>query len=151
MQNFVEQKIIQGLVPDDFRTFFEQFDTLATSANDKIVSITKCGTDSGVDTLKIVAKEAYPIFNRVMFSTRYLEMDVDGGHMMLFSGAGNKHFEDDEAFFTPKEKKGGLVLATVHLSGFWVKPAKNEAGEVIGTHLLYYSALNSGGHIPIFM
>ena len=57
---------------------------------------------------------------------------------------------DDEAIFPAKEKKK-LVVAMVHLSGWWVKPAKNEAGEVIGTHMLYYSAIDAGGNIPTFV
>ena len=39
----------------------------------------------------------------------------------------------------------------MHLSGFWVKPAKDAAGEIIGTHLLYYSAVDAGGNIPTFI
>ena len=150
MTVFGEYKVIPGLVPDDFRTFFEQWDVVGAAANDTIDTVDKCGTDSGVDTLKIVALAPWPIWNRVMFSTRYLEMDIDDGHMMLFSGAGNKHFENDEAIFTAEEK-GKLVVATIHMSGFWVKPAKNAAGEVIGAHLLYYNAIDLGGLIPTFV
>ena len=32
-----------------------------------------------------------------------------------------------------------------------MKPAKNEAGEVIGTHMLYFSAIDAGGSIPTFV
>ena len=92
MKAFGEQKCIPGVTPDDFRAFFENWDTVGASANETIESIVKCGTDEGVDTLKIVAKAPWPISNRIMFSTRYNEFDVDGGHMMLFCGAGNDRY-----------------------------------------------------------
>ena len=138
MMAFGEQKLIPDLVPDDFLRFFENWDTVGAEANDTVESIEKVGTDEGVDTLKIVAKAPWPISNRVMFSTRYLELNQDGGHMMLFCGNGNQRYIDDQAIFTEKERKK-LVLAVVHLSGWWVKPVKDESGAVVGTHMLYFS------------
>lgn len=110
----------------------------------------KVGSDEGVDTMKIVAKAPWPISNRIMFSTRYLELDVDGGHMMLFCADGNERYTNDEGIFTAQEKKK-LVLAHVHLSGWWVKPVKDEAGNVVATHMLYFSQINAGGNIPTFV
>lgn len=130
--------MIQGVVPDDFKPFFENWDTHGAAANDTVESITKVATDGGVDTMKVVAKAPWPISNRVMFSTRYLEFDVDGGHMMLFCSAGNEAMADNPEILTPKEKKK-LVVATVYLSGWWVKPAMDASGAVIGTHMQYFS------------
>ena len=150
MLNFGEQKLISGLVPDDFRTFFERWGEVGASANDTVESITHCGSDEGVDIFKVVAIAPWPISNRVMFSTRYLELDVDGGHIMLFCSDGNERYMNDEAIFPAKEKKK-LVVAAVHLSGWWVKPVKNDQNEIIGTHMLYYSAIDAGGNIPTFV
>lgn len=88
--------------------------------------------------MKVVAIAPWPISNRVMFSTRYLELDVDGGHMMLFCSDGNNAMADNPEILTPKEKKK-LVVATVFLSGWWVKPVKDESGAVIGTLMQYFS------------
>ena len=150
MLNFGEQKLIPGLVPDDFRVFFERWCEVGASANDSLESITLCGSDEGVDTLKVIALAPWPLSNRVMFSTRYLELDVDGGHMMLFCSDGNERYMNDEAIFSAKERKK-LVVAYGHLSGWWVKPIKNERDEIIGTHMLYYSAFDAGGNIPTFV
>ena len=83
--------------------------------------------------MKVVAKAPWPISNRVMFSTRYLEMNnEDGSHMMLFCSDGNAEMANNPAILTPQEKKK-LVVATVYLSGWWVKPVKDESGAVVGT------------------
>ena len=138
MMAFGEQKVIEGLVPDDFRAFFEQWDQHGAGANDTIDTIDKVGTDEGVDTMKVVAKAPWPLSNRVMFSTRYLEMDQEGSHMILFSAAGNERYQNDANIFTEKERKK-LVVAICHLSGWWVKPVKDDSGATIGTHMLYFS------------
>lgn len=150
MKSFGEQKVIPGIFPDDFRAFYDDWERHGAAANGSIDTITKVATDNGVDTLKIVIDTPWPLSNRVMFNTRYLEMDVDGGHIMLFCSAGNDAIVADAAIFTEKEKKK-LVLATCFMIGFWVKPAKNDAGEVIGTHMLYFSSVDAGGSIPTFI
>ena len=150
MMAFGEQKIISDLLPDDFLPFFNNWDTVGASANATVESIDKIGTDEGVDTMKIIANAPWPISNRIMFSTRYLELNQDGGHMMLFCGKGNERYTDDTNIYTEKERKK-LVLAMVHCSGWWVKPVKNDAGEVVGTHMLYFSQIDAGGNIPTFV
>ena len=97
---FGEQKLIEGMVPDDFRTFYENWDTVGAEANDTLELVEKVGSDEGVDTMKCIASTPWPLSNRVMFSTRYLEFDVDGAHMMLFSGDGNQRFIDDESILS---------------------------------------------------
>ena len=150
MMAFGEHKLIPDLVPDDFRFFFEHYDTVGAEANATLESVEKVGSDNGVDTIKAVARAPWPIYYRIMFSTRYLELDLDGGHMILFSGAGNDQYLNDPACYTAKEK-ADYVLATLHLTGWWAKPVKNEAGSVIGTHLLYFSQVDAGGSIPTFV
>merc|ERR1712060_455782 len=93
-QNFGEVKLVSDLVPDDFRAYFERWDTAGKESNADVESIHNCGSDQGVDTIKIVGKAPWPLSNRVMFSTRYMEFDVDGGHQMLFCGDGNQSYYD---------------------------------------------------------
>ena len=100
MMAFGEQKLIPNLTPDDFLPFFNNWETCGAEANDTVESIAKIGTDDGVDTLKIIAKATWPISNRIMLSTRYLELNQDGGHMMLFCGQGNERYTGDNAIFT---------------------------------------------------
>ena len=138
MMGFGQAKVIPDLVPDDFRVFFEQWDVHGAGANDTVESITKVSTDNGVDTLKIVAIAPWPISNRVMFSTRYLEMDMDGGHMILFCSDGNDALASNPEMMTAREIRK-LVVATVYLSGWWVTPIKDESGAVTGTNMKYFS------------
>ena len=101
--------------------------------------------------MKVVAKAPWPISNRVMFSTRYLEMNnEDGSHMMLFCSDGNDAMAANPEILTPKEAKK-LVVATVYLSGWWVKPVKDEAGTITGTSMQYFSQIQAGGNIPTFV
>ena len=150
MMAFGEQKVVQGLMPDDFLRFFETWETVGAEANSSIDSIEKVGTDEGVDTMKVIANAPWPLSNRVMFSTRYLELNQDGGHMALFAAAGNERYINDPAIFTEKERKD-LVLAVAHLTGWWVKPVKDESGTVTGSHMLYFSQVDAGGNIPTFV
>ena len=150
MLNFGVHKRIEGLVPDDFRPFFERWcDGVGCESNDTLGSVDIVGNDEGVDTVKAVAKAPWPISDRIMFSTRYIEFDVDGGHMMLFSGDGNQRYINDPEKYTEREKKK-LVLAHCFLSGWWVKPVV-EDGNVVATEMLYYSAIEAGGNIPTFV
>ena len=95
MMAFGEQKVIADLHPDDFKTFFVNWDTVGKDANATLESVVKVGSDDGVDVIKVVAKTPWPLSNRVMFSGRYLELDCDGGHMMLFTTDGNQRYMDD--------------------------------------------------------
>ena len=150
MMSFGKYARIEGLVPDDFRTFFENWDTLGADANDTIDYITKVQSDNGVDTMKVVAKAPWPISNRIMFSTRYMEFSDEIGHMMLFCSSGNEEIMADPTKFLEKEKKK-LVVATVFCSGWWVKPIKDESGAVVATEMLYFSQIDAGGMIPVFV
>lgn len=141
---------IDDLVPNDFRGFFENWDTLGVAANDTVESIEKVGSDNGVDTMKVIAKAPWPISKRIMFPTRYLDFNEEEGHMMLFSSTGNEHIMADPAIYLEKERKK-MVLATVFFSGWWMKPIKDESGADVATELLYFSQVDNGGTIPVFI
>ena len=94
-------KMIEGLSVDDFRPFMANWEAHGADANPSIASITKVGTDEGVDILKVHGKAPWPISDRIMFSARYLDLDrEDGSHMMLFCGHGNEKFTNDPAIFS---------------------------------------------------
>merc|ERR1719362_2798124 len=81
--------------------------------------------------MKFIAKLPWPLSNRVMFSSHYLELDQeDGSHMMLFSGDGNGGYANDENVMTAKEKKK-LVVAHTYVSGWWQHP--NLRAELLGS------------------
>ena len=84
--------------------------------------------------MKVVGKTPWPLSNRVMFSTRFIELDVDGGHMCLFSADGNGRYVEE--CMTAKEKKD-LVVAHVFVSGWWVKPIRDAEGNVTASEMLY--------------
>ena len=89
MQVFGEAKVVSDLVPDDFKTLFENYETHAVEANATVKAAYKIGTDEGVDTIKSVVNAPWPVSERVMFCTRYLDLDQDGSHMILSSSDGN--------------------------------------------------------------
>lgn len=68
----------------------------------------------------------------------------------MLSGDGNEQYTDDQTIFTPQERKK-LALGHVHISGIWVKPVKNEAGVVTGTHFLFFNMFEAGGNVPTFV
>ena len=143
--------MVNDLVPDDFLEFIENWELYGAEANDTITSIDKIATDNGVDTMRIIVGTPWPLSDRILFDTRYCELNQDGCHMMLLSSSGNEHLISDKAIFSDKDRKDN-ALAFSHLIGCWVKPVKDEnSGDVIGTHLLYFSQVQAGGNIPTFV
>ena len=93
-------KRIDGLTPDDFRPFIEQWDTVGIQSNETIKRGGKVATDDGVDTIICEAHAPWPIWNRVMLVTKYMDLDVDGSHMMLTSSDGNERYLADPNIYT---------------------------------------------------
>ena len=76
----------EGIVPDDFRQYFERWEEHGPAVNASIKCAEKIDAKNGDDLLKIVIETPWPLWNRVMYCSRYLEMDLeDGGNLMLFS------------------------------------------------------------------
>ena len=151
MINYAECKVCEGIVPDDVKPFFLEYEQYGAAANDTLESITVIANEDGVKTMKFIAKLPWPLSNRVMFSSHYLELDQeDGSHMMLFSGDGNGGYANDENVMTAKEKKK-LVVAHTYVSGWWAVPIKDDSGAVTGCRMLYFASIEAGGNIPTFV
>ena len=137
MTVFGKQRRIEGLVPDDFRPFFENYEQHGAAANKLIKLIEKlCTNSEGFDTFKCHAHAPWPIWNRIMFITRFMEFSEEEGHIMLFCSDQNEDVMADETYFTAQERKK-MVVATCYCSGMWIKPIKDESGAVVATEMLF--------------
>ena len=117
MVNFAVCKFREGLVPDDFKPYFADWDQHGASVNDTIDTASKVGSDNGVDIMKILIKAPWPIWQRLMFTTSYLELDQeDGSHLLLMCSDSNEQYTNNPEIYTEHDK-GNYVLATVYCIG----------------------------------
>ena len=148
MKVFGKQRRVEGLVPDDFRPFFENYEQHGAAANDSVEMIEKLCTDSeGFDMFKCHVHAPWPISNRIMFSTRFMWFSEEEGHMLLFCSDQNEDVMADETKFTAQERKK-MVVAICYCTGWWVKPIKDESGAVVATEMLFLNNTQAGGMIP---
>ena len=147
---FAKMEFIEGLVPDDFKAYIENFDTAGIESNEQFKSGEKVAEDNGVDTIKVVVHAPWPVWDRIMFFTKYMELDVDGSHLMLTSTAGNQRYLDDPNIYT-QEEKDNMVLGHVFFSGGWFQPVKDADGKTIGTRFLTCTQMEFGGSIPTWV
>ena len=131
---FGEIKRIEGVTPDDFRPYMEQWETHGIESNRNIVRGGKVASDNGVDTMFAEIHAPWPVSNRIMFVTFYLELDVDGTHLLLSSSDGNQRYLDDPEIYTQKHKDK-LVLAHMYANGCIVRPVI-EDGNIVATNMI---------------
>ena len=141
---------IDGVVPADFKEFFENWEKHGKEANPILNDVIYCETTpEGQKVNKIIVKTPWPIWNRCLISAFYTHFDQeDGSQVCLFSCIGNE--EQKEKYFTEEDKKN-YVLAIQHVGGWIVKPIKNESGEVIGSDMKYLNSSDACGNIPQFI
>ena len=109
MVSVSEAKVVEGLVPADFKDFWERWDEVAKEANDTLVSVQLCEKTEGLKVIRYEAHCPWPIWNRVLISTFYLNFDLeDGTQCCVFSDIGNEAIK--EKYFTAEDKKK-FVLA----------------------------------------
>ena len=76
---FGECKLLRGYKPADFKSYIQNYETLASTTNNSIESSELITTDNGVDTIKLVMKVPWPCWSRVFYVTRYMELDMEDG------------------------------------------------------------------------
>ena len=62
MVNFGVCNLIPGLVPNDFREFYEDFATYGKDANKTIDKLEVVNSENGYETIKILLKTPWPIW-----------------------------------------------------------------------------------------
>ena len=99
-----------GLVPADYKEFFENYDKYGKEA-DHVSDMSFCETTpEGQKVIKMIMNCPWPLWNRMLISTFYNHFEQDDGSLIcLFSCVGNeelkaKHFDD--------HCKANYVLAT---------------------------------------
>ena len=79
MVSVAEAKVVEGLVPADFKDFWERQDELAMEANESLASMTLCEVTEGHKTCRVEASCPWPIWNRVLIQTYYMHFDLEDG------------------------------------------------------------------------
>ena len=146
---FGEMKRIEGVTPEDFRPYIEQWETDGIESNRNIKRGGKVATDNGVDTIVAEINAPWPVWNRIMFITRYMELDVDGTHMMLTCSDGNQQYLDDPNIYTEHDKNN-FVLAHMYANGCIVRPVI-EDGNIVATNLILMQQVDVGGSLPTWV
>ena len=144
--NVAEAKVIDGLKPEDFKCFFENWAPASVEINDTVKRVDKCDEEEGHDVYKMEINFPWPLWNRLMILTLYKRLDQpDGSQICFFSCDGNdamkeKHFDEND--------KKNFVLGTQPIGGWILTPIKNEAGEVTGTNMMFANSANVQGNVP---
>lgn len=144
-----EMKRIEGIVPDDYREFLINWADHLREVNPIVVESEVLEATETYKTARFVAKLPFPLWNRLMITSWvWKECTETGGLILLTTGRGCDQWID-KVHDAASQKK--YVLASVFVSSWWIKPIKNEAGEVIGTNMQYLNSSNAGGNIPEFL
>ena len=146
---FGEIKRIEGATPDDFRPYIENWDTIGIESNKNLKRGGKVATDNGVDTILTEVIAPWPVWNRILFITKYVEFDIDGAHLMLTSSDGNQQYLDDPNIYTEDDKKK-LVLAHMYANGCLARPVI-EDGNIVATNLIFMQQVDVGGSLPTWV
>merc|ERR1712083_457776 len=149
MVSVAEAKVVEGLIPADFKAFFERWHEVGCEANDILKESTLVDEVEGLKVCKIIVKTPWPIWNRCLINTFYPFFDrEDGSQIFFFSCNGNDELK--EKHFTKKDKKN-FVLALQFVGGWIISPIKDEAGNVTGSNLKYLNSSDAKGNIPQFI
>ena len=112
MVSVAEAKLIEGLVPDDFKEFLTRWaePEVGMAANPILKKVETVDQVEGFDVCKVEIKIPWPLSNRVMINTHYPRLENENGEVIFFfSCIGNEDLK--EKYFTDADKKK-LVLAT---------------------------------------
>ena len=148
MVSIAESKKVDGLKPEDFKEFFTRWPEkeVGLKANNILKDSILCEESDGCPVVKLIVDTPWPIWNRCIIATIYLRLDQENGdQIMVFSCDHNE--EQKEKFFSAKDKKN-YVLANQYVGGWIASPIKNEAGEIVSTHLKYVNSSSANGNIP---
>ena len=102
VMNVAEVKVIDGLKPEDFKCFFDNWAAASVEINDTCKRVDKCDEEEGHDIYKMEINFPWPLWNRLMILALYKRYDQENGEQIcFFSCAGNeamkeKHFDEND-------------------------------------------------------
>ena len=88
MVSIGEALVIEGLVPDDFKEFFNRWSEpeVGKASNNVIKEVESIDRVEGFEVVKVTINTPWPIWNRVIISTFYPHHENDSGEVIhLFS------------------------------------------------------------------
>merc|ERR1711920_145281 len=98
VMNVAEAKVIDGLTPDDFKVFFDNWGPASVEINETCKRVDKCDEEEGHDIYKMEVNFPWPLWNRLMILALYKRYDQPNGEIIcFFADYGNeamkeKHF-----------------------------------------------------------
>ena len=151
MISYAEAPRVEGLTPDDFKATLENFAEEYPKFNDLASSVTTVDSVEGKDVLKVVLDFPWPLWNRLMVTVKYVQLNEGDGkdsHLLILSEEGNqdllgKHVSADD--------RKNFVIARNFLTAWLIKPISDDSGTVIGSRVQYLASLDVGGSVPSFV
>ena len=77
--NVVEVKVVDGLKPEDFKVFFENWAKASEEINDTVKRVDLLENEEGFDVYKMEISFPWPLWNRLMIVTLYPKPDQADG------------------------------------------------------------------------
>lgn len=137
---------IEGLVPNDFINFIDNWAAFTKRFNPYVRSIDlMSGTGDKYQTYKTVSKAPWPMSDRYMFNAcyRFINFGQDE-HLLITSEKGlDAAFEQN---LTAAERKN-LVRCSMSIGCWWFKPIRDMHG-VTATKLFSVVNADAGGKVP---
>ena len=141
-----EFKKIDGLVPADYKMFFDAWGPASVEINDTCLRVDEVDQEDGHKVVKMELKFPWPLWNRLMILTLYPRYDQENDEQIFFFAShGNDAMKAKH--WTETDEKN-YQYATQPIGGWILTPLKDEAGTVTGTHMWFINCANVGGNIP---
>lgn len=132
--------------PMRFRKFLENFNTEIVKVQPFVKEVTVCETIAeGIRVLRPLTKFPWPLTDRVMINIEYMNVKEDKNEILyIAAGRGNEEFV--ERYIVDSYQK--YVLASTMISGYFIRPALDNQGNLIGSKIDYCSSVNLAGNLP---
>ena len=140
-----EYKRIDGLTPDDYKMFFNDWGPASVEINDTCLRVDEVDQEGGYKVVKMECKFPWPMWNRMFILTLYPKFDQENEEQIFFFAShGNEAMKTKH--WTEYDTKN-YCYATQPIAGWILTPIK-EGDKVVATHMWFINCVNVGGNIP---
>lgn len=142
-----EVPLVEGVLPDEFKYFIENWAVAAKEINPMLDSITELEPVQGYKVSRSVANAPWPLSNRVVYAARYPCIDYKPNeHVYVMSERG----AESRMIWTEQDEKD-FALGKVFVAGWSFQPVSDSEGTCTGTRIYYLACADAGGNIPAAM
>mmetsp|Transcript_19155 Transcript_19155/g.24649 ORF Transcript_19155/g.24649 Transcript_19155/m.24649 type:complete len:253 (+) Transcript_19155:116-874(+) len=142
---------VDNITPDDYFLFFDNFSEEFANVNPMVEECTILEPASSDDKeqregVKVCYDLPFPWQNRVAFHYKYLLKNrIPNEHILILSNVDNQKLLEDHVTEADLED---YVLAHIFLEVYWVKPIKDDEGEIVGSSVNYAFSGDMAGSVP---